>query len=132
MSKKIIYLAGPMTGCTDEEMFGWRNEAKRILGNQFFILDPTDRDYRGKEEENYDQIVLDDLKDIANSDIVLVKFDKVSAGTCMEMVYAWQDGRTNVYVINEKNLVLSPWVLYHSDDVFSDLGAALKYIMGTK
>lgn len=48
----IIYLAGPINGCTDAQANDWRTEAKRIAAERgHTCLDPMARDYRGRESE---------------------------------------------------------------------------------
>lgn len=123
-----IYLAGPIHGCNDEEARGWREAAKRGLpGAQ--ILDPMDRDYRGVEDVDVQQLVEDDLADIGSCDVVLANCWKPSYGTTMELVYAHKMGKRVVVVVPDLGNV-SPWVLYHATVVVPKLEsgiAAVRY-----
>ena len=56
MSKKIVYLAGPINGCDDSTAKDWREYAKLHLKVDG-ILDPMVRDHRGQEEAKYAEIV---------------------------------------------------------------------------
>jgi nucleoside 2-deoxyribosyltransferase len=105
-----IYLAGPINGCTDEEANGWRSQVKKIHPD---VLDPMSRDYRGKEAENFRDIVEGDKRDIYQSDGVLVYFEKPSVGTSMEVLYAYER-RKPVVVVNVSGKPISPWLAYHA------------------
>lgn len=83
-----VYLAGPINGCTDDECSTWRNTLKRMLPEVSWV-DPMVRDYRGREQVAYREIVEGDKRDIDSSHIVLVNYVKPSVGTSMEVLYAW-------------------------------------------
>ena len=38
-----VYLAGPITGCNDEQIHRWRDEVKAKYANDFTFIDPTQR-----------------------------------------------------------------------------------------
>lgn len=126
--KQLIYLAGPINGCTDAEANDWRTKAKQLLA-PYETLDPMARDYRGREHERETivEIVEGDKKDIDDSEVVLVYFEKPSVGTSMEVLYAWEDGK-HVVVVNASGKTLSPWLVYHSDRQFDSLEEACGYI----
>jgi nucleoside 2-deoxyribosyltransferase len=109
----IIYLAGAIFGCTDDEAKSWREAVKAALPKHTF-LDPMDRDYRGKELESIREIVNGDLLDISTADIILVNASRPSWGTAMEIVYAYQYGKRIIAVCPDK---VSPWLAYHADRV---------------
>jgi nucleoside 2-deoxyribosyltransferase len=116
----MIYLAGPINGCTDEECKDWRVQAKFSLGIE--TVDPMKRDYRGKESTCYREIVELDKRDIRTCDAVLVNFPKPSAGTSMEILYAWEYD-IPVCVVIPQAVRISPWVRYHATKIvhrFSD------------
>lgn len=118
------YLAGPIKDCTDEQCKSWREYVKTKLPD---TLDPMDRDYRGRENDNVDQIVEGDKTDINAADILLVNFPGPSAGTCMEMIYAWELGKYLVVVVPE-GASISPWVRYHSHYITSSFDDAIDHI----
>ncbi len=121
------YLAGPMAGCTDDEMFGWRIEATQRLKN---VLDPTVRDYRGvhETEAQVKHIVHSDKDDIDNADVVLAYCPKPSYGTVMEILYAWERGKT-VVIIVPPGALNSPWLRYHSNIIVETVEEACIYIL---
>jgi nucleoside 2-deoxyribosyltransferase len=116
-----VYLAGPISGCTYDEARGWRDHVTKLLRQRdpkIKVFDPMVRDYRGHEQEPevIDLIVEQDKKDIDQSDVLMVCFDKPSVGTSMEVLYAWEQD-VRILVINRSGKPLSPWLSYHSDTV---------------
>lgn len=123
---KTIYLCGPINGCTDEECKDWREFVKADWGPQH-CLDPMRRDYRGREAESVNEIVTLDKVDIANSDALLVNYDKPSVGTSMEVYIAFTTGRL-VVVVAAPGANISPWLRYHSHAILPTFAAALAFI----
>src|SRR5690348_16833160 len=109
---RLLYLAGPINGCTDEEARGWREKVKAHLAGLYDFIDPMDRDYRGKERGHAQDIVNADLFDILLSDAVLVYAERPSWGTAMELVYARMLGKP-VFAIYS-GYEPSPWLEYHT------------------
>lgn len=131
------YLAGPINGCSDGEANDWRNEAIEWLDTK--TKNPMDRDYRGREldEGIATEIVENDKIDINESQIVLVMYPGPSAGTCMETIYSFGANRKKnednysgklVVVVDKSGKPLSPWMIYHSDKVFTTLKEACDWI----
>lgn len=106
-----IYLCGPINGCTDDECQNWREWFK--THSNFTFIDPMKRDYRGKELEEYREIVDLDKRDIRESDCLIVMYTQPSVGTSMEVFMAWTIGKP-VLIINESDKPISPWLRYHS------------------
>lgn len=124
-----IYLCGPINGCTDEECKDWRELVKTIWPGT--CIDPMRRDYRGREHESRDEIVELDKIDVAKADALLVSCEKPSWGTAMEILYAWQIGKP-VVVVCPGEMVLSPWLAYHSHRVchsYADAVETLKALL---
>ena len=119
---KTIYLCGPINGCTDEECRDWREMVKAQWGGA--CIDPMVRDYRGREEEAFREIVELDKIDVAAADIVLVNYDKPSVGTSMEIIYAWQLGKL-VVAVSPNDAVISPWLRYHCHQIHHSFERAL-------
>jgi len=118
-----IYLCGGINGLTDADAKDWRERAKKELDG-WRCLDPMARDYRGKEITNCKAIVEDDLRDIDECCALLVKADRPSWGTAMEIFYAHRAGKTIVLWGVDPNK-LSPWLLYHSHYQFETLDQAI-------
>lgn len=121
---KIIYLCGPINGCTNSECSDWR-ESVKTWG--FKTLDPMRRDYRGKEQDCVKEIVELDKIDVVNSDIILVNYVKPSVGTSMEILYAFERGKL-IIVVSDKNTTISPWVKYHSQFIVNSFKEAKELI----
>jgi nucleoside 2-deoxyribosyltransferase len=116
---KTMYLAGAINGRADAECRDWREEAKRIF-KVWRFLDPMARDYRGREAESVKEIVEGDKADIDASDVLVVRYDKPSVGTSMEIIYAWERGKP-VFVVAAPGTNLSPWIRYHARGIFGSL-----------
>lgn len=113
---KRLYLCGPINGCTDGECKDWREYVETLWPGA--CVDPMRRDYRGKEAENYREIVELDKIDVAGCDCILVNYDKPSVGTSMEVLFAWQLGKP-VIVVCKPDTIISPWLRYHSHAIVS-------------
>ena len=118
-----IYLAGPIFGCSDDACKDWRQYAKDSMNAE--TLDPMSRDYRGKEDAAFREIVEGDKEDIVASDALLVYAKQPSFGTAMEILFAWNIRKPVVCVVGPK---VSPWVRYHSTKTFEQLEEAIQYI----
>ena len=123
-----VYLCGPINGRSDDDCKTWREYAKTRLPD---TLDPLRRDYRGRELEEglADKIVTDDEDDIAASDVVLAYFDKPSVGTAMEIRMAKKELKKRVVLVNKSNAPLSPWLVHHSEAIFTSLDEAIDHIL---
>ena len=101
---RTVYLAGPIFGCTDEQARGWRAAVRDALDHTWRVLDPMDRDYRGREAAHVIDIV----------------------GTAMELVYARDYGvRVSAFGTDTP----SPWLRYHADVICPTLGDALMALL---
>ena len=91
MKNRTIYLAGPMEHVSVEEAVGWRVTAKfKLEMSGCNVLDPTRRIHNF--QQRYMKRIFElDMRDIQESDIVLVNLDNPSLpkhGTAMEVFYA--------------------------------------------
>lgn len=127
---KVVYLAGPINGKSDDECKGWRDSAAhtlRLFGHQ--VLDPMSRDYRGIEDDNAEKIVEGDKEDIVSCDVVLVNANGPNWGTAMELVYASQCGKEVVAFATHGNVPrISPWLRMHTTAIYESLSHALAAI----
>jgi len=122
--KPKVYLAGPINGCTDAECKDWRERAKQVLGEENCV-DPMRRDYRGREDACFEEIVELDKTDILGCGAVLVNYNKGSDGTAMEILYAYHNG-VPVFIVAPAHARISPWVRYHATCIFHSLEDALE------
>ena len=119
---KIVYLSGGIKDFSKSDKHDWREKSKSLLGCE--TIDPTRISYDGR---NPAIIVELDKSDIDKSSHVLVYYIRPSVGTSMEIFYAWERKKP-VYIVNESNVELSPWMLYHSTRIFKTLDEALQQI----
>jgi len=131
VNKLVVYLAGPIQGCTDAQCNDWREYVtKQIetteLAARFAVLNPMDRDYRGRYDVAPEIIQLD-KRDINNSDVLFANIIQYSAGTSMEILYAWERDKVVVCVVPH-DAVLSPWIVYHSTKLVHSLDEGIEWI----
>lgn len=131
MSIKRIYLAGAINGCTDTQMSDWRDALKSKSYNfNAYFLDPTDRDYRGRELDYgvANEIVTLDKLDIRNSNYILVWYEKPSVGTSMEIFYAHSLGIPLILIDKREDRTknLSPWLIHHTTALVQSIDEAVE------
>lgn len=122
-----VYLAGPISGCTDDEAIGWRQQVIAMAPSIEFF-DPMVRDYRGAEEQSFCEIVEGDKADIDQCDAMLVYFERPSVGTSMEVLWAWIQ-EMPVIVIDRSGRPLSPWLRYHSTETVQAIEQAVELLL---
>jgi hypothetical protein len=109
-----IYLAGPITGCNDDQKTWWRDEVKLKLGKQFDFEDPTDW--------ADDRAVSREIAKLEVCDVVLANMWKESVGTILGIVRASQQGKPVVLVDQNRihnstlNALVHPETPVHSLD----------------
>jgi|SRR5690242_12308610 len=124
---KVVYLAGPINGCTNTEATNWREVVKYELGAEN-CLDPMRRDYRGREDDCLSEIVNGDKNDIRASDIFLANCWQVSVGTSMEIMYAFEHVLIPIIAVVKPDARVSPWIKFHADHVVTSLDQALELV----
>jgi nucleoside 2-deoxyribosyltransferase len=133
LQSRAIYLAGPIQGCTYDEIHKWREATKLYWPGKCF--DPSDRVYDDQAEglDLYKELVEYDKAEIAHSDAMLVWYQgpKTSrmTGTTMEIPYAWGLGKL-VVIVTPNPLDISPWVKYHSHYVTDNHLDAIEHLVG--
>jgi nucleoside 2-deoxyribosyltransferase len=129
-----VYLSGPIQGMSDADAKDWRMLATKFLeAHGHWPVDPMTRDYRGRETDPAlaAEIVEQDKDDILSCDILLANLHTPSAGTSMEIYYAYLNLRRVISIVPKGHRV-SPWVRYHSNAVVETLVDALTAIITTK
>ena len=115
-----VYLAGPMTGHSYQEVNDWREESRSILADHGIkgYSPMRGKNYLSKEEKLQDSysdhtmssitgINVRDFNDCRTADAVLVNFlgaKRVSIGTCMEIAWARAFQIPCVIVMEKDNL----------------------------
>lgn len=120
-----IYQCGPMAGCTDEEMHGWREQLKKDYPDINW-LDPCERSY---VHQQWRRLVDDDIADINAADYVLAYYWKTGSGSAMELAYNFYVARKPSVVVVPEFKVVSPWVRYHADYLVENFEHAMKIIL---
>jgi transcriptional regulator NrdR family protein/nucleoside 2-deoxyribosyltransferase len=118
-----IYLAGPISGCNDEQQHVWRNELKSEFSREFQFIDPADNliwDSSGFEIARADQ------EAIRSADAVLANMWKESIGTAFGIVHANAAGK--VVVACDPNLIGNRMLAFYADSVERSLMAAMDSI----
>ena len=116
---KKVYLSGPTSS-------DWREAATRRLEEQGVgVMNPAMR-VCGVKEEAAREIVETDKRDIDSCDWVLVNFQKPSARVAMEILYAWERGKTVIVATGGSHRF--PWLEYHSHILVEHLDEALSEI----
>lgn len=146
MKIKTVYLAGGINGLNDADANDWRTEAKTLLPREIGVLDPMSRDYRGKEDENFEAIVTGDLADIESCEAVIAYCPRPSWGTAMEIHWTstagrWVTvessnspaiatlGRRKVVAVVPEATPVSPWLRYHVDAVVNTVEEAVAQVV---
>lgn len=118
-----VYLAGPIFRRTDAECIDWRKRVAALL--ETMLVDPMARDERGHEERHFRGIIEADKADLDEAWAVLACCWTPSFGTPMEILYAWERGKTIVVVAPKP---WSPWLRYHSHFITESLEDACSWL----
>lgn len=112
---KKIFLSGPIRGIPREESINWRNEATKILKDDFTVVHAL----RGREDTetmpDSRLAIIRDKTDIDSSDIILVNDSFPNSGmigTSMEVIYAYE--RNKVIIVFGNSHEKDYWLDYHS------------------
>jgi len=125
----VIYLSGPIMDDTVSGARDWREVAKKMLSNQFFLLDPMRRKFVDRQVDSANEIVEFDLLDVRDADIILVNYSKPSIGTSMEVFYAAHDlGKFVVAFSPFEYKDCSPWMARYCTKILPSLDEAVEYI----
>ena len=134
--KKIIYLAGGMTGLSLEEQNSWRVELKsnfEELTSNVSVINPLDHfsffseDYKNNKVDEKEILRLD-LDKVRKSDLIIVNFNEPkSIGTACELCLA-NEYRIPIIGLNENNNEIHPWLEYFSWKIFTDKNDLYQYV----
>lgn len=108
----------------------WRDTAKKLLGEKFFLLDPMRRNFKDREVDSANEIVRFDLQDVEEADIILVNYSKPSIGTSMEIFHASHNlGKFVVGFSPFEFSECSPWMVKYCTKILPTLEEAADYIL---
>ena len=129
MSKKKIYLSGPIMDECPRAAATWRERAIEALGRDFLLLDPMRRDFKDREVDSANEIVEFDLQDIRAADLLLVNYNKPSIGTAMEVFYAAHNlGKFVVAFSPFAFQDCNPWMVRYCTKILPSLDSAVIYL----
>lgn len=122
--KPRIYLAGPISGCNEEQRAYWRRLVRARYGEDFDFIDPAE-DLVQEHDAPY-QVVDRDVRAIRKADAVLANMWRESIGTAMGLVIAKM--RHKPIVVADPNRIGSRMLAYYADAVTADLHEAVKHL----
>lgn len=124
MPKPKVYLAGPISGCNDEQKNAWRREVKHGFAEEFEFVDPMD-DVIDHTSSDY-ALVQADIAAIKSCDAVLANMWRESIGTAFGILHAHDAGK--IVVACDPNLIGNRMLAFYADAVEKNLPAALNRI----
>ena len=118
-----VYLAGPITNCSDTQIHGWREEAKSHWGDEFDFVDPT-----GHHDEPASpfEVATRDLYAIHACDALLVYMWKESIGTAIGVAHAVRHGKP-IFVV-DPNLIQSQMLAFYANSVSRTMKEAIRHL----
>ena len=127
--RTVIYLSGPIMDEHEGAAREWREEAKKLLGDDFRTLDPMRRKFVDRQVDSANEIVEFDLQDVRDADLLLVNYNRASIGTAMEVFYAAHDQGKFVVAFSPLSFAdCSPWMARFCTKIVPDLETAVEYI----
>ena len=108
MKTPIVYLSGSIRNCRDGGR-GWRQALIKNYSQVFEFLNPCRHNTSVSP-----QIVEQDKRDIEIADAVLVHIQKYSAGTLIELYFA--------YAVCDKMVVVVAPIQFHDDQWIREIG----------
>ena len=127
--RKTIYLSGPIMDEHEGTAREWRESAKKMLGDKFYLLDPMRRKFVDRQVDSANEIVEFDLQDVRDADLLLVNYNRPSIGTSMEVFYAAHDQGKFVVAFSPLEFKdCSPWMAKFCTKILPDLESAVQYI----
>jgi len=119
--RKKVFLSGPILGMEKKHYRSTITEICQRVG--FDVINPWLREkklYVGDKkcwwnETSASEFIKRDLNDAKRCDIMVVFMPILSAGACMELFFAKNNGKKIIVFSSIKRL--SPWIIYHSDAI---------------
>ena len=128
-TRRKIYLSGPIMDEKEGHAREWREAAKKLLGEDFTLLDPMRRKFVDRQVDSANEIVEFDLQDVREADLLLVNYNRASIGTSMEVFYAAHDQGKFVVAFSPLAFAdCSPWMARFCTKILPDLETAAAYI----
>ena len=125
---KYVYLAGPIEGCTQEEINLWRDNAQQMFSEGVLGVSPTKLDSRYSSA-----IITQNYMDTTKCDVVLaylprcISDRRCSYGTVCEIAWAYAH-QTPVVIVSDDEFVHKHPLLDVAGAHFTELEEAIDYI----
>ena len=133
MSKKYVYLAGPIEGCNDDEINEWRDYAKHEFVDNIIGINPYRAESNSDSAESKKRVVMKNYMDVTACDLILAYLPKQmndrrpSYGTVCEIAWGYSLQKPIVIVSDDEEVQKHP-LLYTSGAHFTDLHDGIDYI----
>lgn len=121
-SKFLVYLAGPISGCSDIQKHKWRDDVKKKYAKDFDFIDPTEDMISRRSSPQ--EFVEADLGEIKRSNGILANMWRESIGTTLGVVHASRIGRP--VVVADPNHLRHRMLQFHADAVVDSALKAAK------
>src|SRR5262245_17847212 len=122
-----IYTSGPMRQTSKRQCLGWRQSLIKKYPQHKF-LDPTRHNIPDNDILRYSaRIVANDLADIREADAVLANVWKYSAGTSMEIGFAFTSGKI-VVIVAPETFHDDVWLQEHSHFMTTRLHDGMQFL----
>ena len=124
--KRKVFISSPIQGMETEQSY--RDVIREICVRcGYEPVDPWEREktmYRGTEPGWWSRVpaadfIRRDLEDIEKCDVLIAYFPRLSAGTCMELLYAKLKHKKTICICQIENP--SPWIIVHSDAILKKI-----------
>ena len=131
-----VYLAGRAFETT------YRKQVKREYGSRLELIDPMIENGVFVDTKNMkinhngatvESIVENDKYLIDKSDILVAYINQYTAGTCMEILYAYQQNKPVYLIVTPgKDFENDIWLSYHSTKIFFNIKDCFEHILKIK
>ena len=123
-----IYLAGPISGCNEQQRDQWRKTIKEDnsrISRRCEFSDPVDELGPGARIPH--EVVAADIRAIEDADGVLVNMWRESIGTAIAVSHAYHAGRP--VVVSDPNHLSNRALAFYADAVVDDPRKGLKVLV---
>ena len=115
-----VYLAGPIP--TQKK---WREkitQSLKELNHEIIVFNPEnfENTYSPATIVNYDKSI------IKKCDLLIANITRLSAGTSMEILYAWERDIPVLLIANKE--IKNPWLIHHSSFIVKNLEEAVNIL----
>ena len=128
MTLKTVYLAGPIEGCTEEEIFQWRSYVKDLLEDGIRAISP-----RTLDSSKASEVTTQSFMDVDVCDVVLAYVPKsinkrrCSYGTICEIAWAYTE-QTPIVIVSDDDYIHEHPIMKTMGVHFYSFGEAIEYI----